>query len=737
MILNSRKEKKEKFNKLLLLTSERKIIMKETLKKISQIIFSILIIGILLVNIAVFDIEITRSFLIFLILLIIFIGLLICYHHRIISKKFMWTILGIFFLLGIVARIFLICNLKFLLVSDFEFYYNHAHQIINNVSKMDEYISYNGYAYMFSKVISILFIIFGENINTVLVFNLICQIITTILFYKIISIKADKTISALLSIFYFLLPNVIFSNLLVSAETFFMLLFILTIYLFLKFISKPIITKKNILKFILLGIMISITNNIRPVMTIFIISLIIYYILTFKKIKEFLSLGVIIITYVISNLIFNIYIENGIGQETRSGALGWSIYFGSNYETCGSWTEEDSNYVFNEILNNPKNGNKELVIESFKRYEKLGVIKSTELIGCKYTRLWTDNNSTLSFLTSVTTEDYQINLNSYNKPLEDISRIVIVLLLISCIANTFYDIKNKNNSNLFLQIFSIGYILSNLIVCLNGRYNLPLYPLLIICSSNYICSKFVPNLISEIKKLPKKLDSKFKTLLIIPAYNEEDNIEETVKRIDGKYDYIIINDGSTDKTSYICQKNNYKHINLIKNLGIGGAVQTGYKYALNNNYDIAIQFDADGQHDVECIEDLIKPIKDGKAHFVVGSRFVGNSSEFKSTKMRQLGINIISKTIKKLSNTTIKDVTSGFRAANKEIIKRFADNYPSEYPEPISNFELIKDGYIVSEVAVKMHERKGGKSSIRSWKNVYYMFNVILSILILNMRGDK
>ncbi len=711
--------------------------MREVLRKLVSIIFIILITGILISNIATFNITINKSFFMLLILFIILIGLLICYKQKIISKKFMWFILGILFCLGIIIRIFLICNLDFMLVSDFELYYNYAQQIINHVFKMDEYISYNGYAYMFSKVISILFVLFGESIKVVLVFNLICQVITTIFFHKIISLKVDKTISAFLSIVYFLLPNVIFSNLLVSTETFFMLLFILTIYLFLKFISKPIITKNNILKFILLGIMISVTNNIRPIMTIFIIALIIYYILTFKKLKEFLSLGVIIITYVISNLLFNIYIENGIGQETTSGALGWSIYFGSNYETCGCWTEEDSNYVFNEVLNEPGNGDKELVIESLSRYNDLGFVKSTMLLGCKYVRLWTDNNSTLSFLTSVTTENSQINLYNYSKPLEDISRIIIVLLLISCVANTFYDIKNKNNSNLFLQIFCIGYILANLIVCLNGRYNLLFYPLLIICSSNYICSKFVPNLTNKIKKLPKKLDSKFKTLLIIPAYNEEDNIEATIKKIDEKYDYIIINDGSTDNTEQICKENGYNYISLIKNLGIGGAVQTGYKYALNNNYDIAIQFDADGQHDIEYVEDLIKPIKDGKAHFVVGSRFVGNSSKFKSTQMRRLGIKLISKTIKRLSNITIKDVTSGFRAANKEIIKRFADNYPNEYPEPISNFELIKDGYIVSEVAVKMHERKGGKSSIRSWKNVYYMFNVILSILILNMRGDK
>lgn len=228
-----------------------------------------------------------------------------------------------------------------------------------------------------------------------------------------------------------------------------------------------------------------------------------------------------------------------------------------------------------------------------------------------------------------------------------------------------------------------------------------------------------------------------KTLLIIPAYNEEDNIETTIKKISNKYDYIIINDGSTDNTKNILEKNNYNHINLIRNLGIGGAVQTGYKYALKNNYDIAIQFDADGQHDCNSIEKLIKPIKDGEVQFTIGSRFISNDENFKSTKLRQMGIKLISNEIKLFSNTRIYDVTSGFRAANKDIIKKFANKYPSEYPEPISNFELIKEGYKVKEVSVKMHERKGGKSSIGSWKNFYYMFNVMLSIFIIKIGGKK
>ncbi len=228
-----------------------------------------------------------------------------------------------------------------------------------------------------------------------------------------------------------------------------------------------------------------------------------------------------------------------------------------------------------------------------------------------------------------------------------------------------------------------------------------------------------------------------KILLIIPAYNEEENIESTINKINNKYDYIVINDGSTDNTLKILEKNNYNHINLIRNLGIGGAVQTGYKYALSNDYDIAVQFDADGQHDINSVENLIKPIQNGNAHFVIGSRFIGNKSDFKSTKIRQLGIKLISNEIKLFSKIRIKDVTSGFRAANKEIIRKFAYEYPSEYPEPISNFQLLKDGYKIKEVSVKMFERAGGKSSIGSWKNIYYMFNVMLSIFIVKLTGGN
>lgn len=230
-----------------------------------------------------------------------------------------------------------------------------------------------------------------------------------------------------------------------------------------------------------------------------------------------------------------------------------------------------------------------------------------------------------------------------------------------------------------------------------------------------------------------------KALMIIPAYNEELNIKNTVNKIvnynkksKNKIDYIIINDGSTDKTREICKKNNYNVINLINNLGIGGAVQTGYKYALENNYDVAIQFDGDGQHDEKYIDDLIREIDNGY-NFVIGSRFIKELSKFKSTHTRRLGINILSFLIKLCTGKKIYDPTSGFRAADKEAIKLFANHYPSEYPEPESTVLLIKKHFKVKEVPVEMHERQFGESSIKPLKSVYYMFSVSLSIFITSI----
>lgn len=230
-----------------------------------------------------------------------------------------------------------------------------------------------------------------------------------------------------------------------------------------------------------------------------------------------------------------------------------------------------------------------------------------------------------------------------------------------------------------------------------------------------------------------------KVLLVIPAYNEEKNILATcefVSHNSQKYDYIVINDGSTDRTEAILDENHIPHIELIENLGIGGAVQTGYKFAEINNYDIAIQFDGDGQHDIASIESLIAPILDGSANMVIGSRFVNKSlNNFRSSAMRRIGIKTISDVIKLKTRRRIFDTTSGFRAIDRQLISLFAKEYSSEYPEPISIVSALYAGYKISEVPAKMNPRENGKSSISKFKSIYYMINVVLQILTLRRKN--
>ena len=236
-----------------------------------------------------------------------------------------------------------------------------------------------------------------------------------------------------------------------------------------------------------------------------------------------------------------------------------------------------------------------------------------------------------------------------------------------------------------------------------------------------------------------------RVLLIIPAYNEEENvlkvsqsIKQHNKSAQLKYDYIVINDCSTDSTSAICHQNNIPVIDLVHNLGIGGAVQTGYKYARDNNYDIAVQFDGDGQHNINYVKNIIRPIEKDQADLVIGSRFIDkNIDTFKSSITRRLGIKIISHFMEFATKHKILDTTSGFRACNKQVIQIFAEQYPLEYPEPITTAEIIKQRFRVKEVPVSMNARTAGTSSINSWKSVYYMLNVCLSLIIIKLRRYK
>ena len=235
-----------------------------------------------------------------------------------------------------------------------------------------------------------------------------------------------------------------------------------------------------------------------------------------------------------------------------------------------------------------------------------------------------------------------------------------------------------------------------------------------------------------------------KKLIIIPAYNEEKSILKVCqgiwdynKKNKDNYDIIVINDGSKDNTEEILTKNNIPHIKLIRNLGIGGAVQTGYKYAKENAYDIAIQYDGDGQHDVSYVKNIIQPIIEEKADMVIGSRFIEDIDTFKSSKARRFGIRIVSAFMKFATHKKIYDTTSGFRAVNKELIYDFNLSYPNEYPEPITTAEVLKKKYEVAEVPVEMNEREAGESSIKKWKSAYYMLNVCLALLAVKIRRYK
>ncbi|GHU37206.1 glycosyl transferase [Bacilli bacterium] len=236
-----------------------------------------------------------------------------------------------------------------------------------------------------------------------------------------------------------------------------------------------------------------------------------------------------------------------------------------------------------------------------------------------------------------------------------------------------------------------------------------------------------------------------KILLIIPAYNESEGIAQVVRKVDQyrqkseyKIDYIVINDGSTDNEEEILRKNEINHIELIQNLGIGGAVQTGYKYALEREYDVAIQYDGDGQHDIESLPSLVEPLLRGEADFTVGSRFLEESnSEFQSSITRQIGIRILSALIYMTSKIRIKDVTSGYRAANKKVISQFVNRYPSQYPEPETYMHLFAKDICVKEVGVRMFERETGTSSINLFKGISYMVSVSLAILFSAILGGK
>lgn len=220
-----------------------------------------------------------------------------------------------------------------------------------------------------------------------------------------------------------------------------------------------------------------------------------------------------------------------------------------------------------------------------------------------------------------------------------------------------------------------------------------------------------------------------KTLLIVPAYNEEENIVRVCTNIRDnypQYDFVVVNDGSKDRTLELCRQNEFPVISLPVNLGLAGAFQTGMKYAYRNGYDYAVQFDADGQHLPEYIGDMLKEMQKGK-DIVIGSRFVAEKKPF---TLRMIGSHLLAFTIRLTTGFKIKDPTSGMRIFNRETIKEFAEkiNYG---PEPDTIAYMIKKGKHVSEVQVKMKERIAGESYLNFTRSMLYMLRMMISLIFI------
>ena len=226
-----------------------------------------------------------------------------------------------------------------------------------------------------------------------------------------------------------------------------------------------------------------------------------------------------------------------------------------------------------------------------------------------------------------------------------------------------------------------------------------------------------------------------KILVMIPCYNEEENILDTVKNLQKHcpdVDYLVINDCSSDNSEDILKQNNIPYISFPCNLGIGGGVQAGYLYAKENGYDVTVQMDGDGQHDPAFLQTVIEPILNGQADMSIGSRFIEKKG-FQTSFARRVGIRFLSCLIFLLTGKRVHDVTSGYRACNRLLTEFYADSYAQDYPEPEAIIAAVLNGFTVSEVAVEMKERQGGVSSIRAFSSIYYMIKVSISLLVYRL----
>ncbi|MFH0921522.1 MAG: glycosyltransferase family 2 protein [Fibrobacterota bacterium] len=228
-----------------------------------------------------------------------------------------------------------------------------------------------------------------------------------------------------------------------------------------------------------------------------------------------------------------------------------------------------------------------------------------------------------------------------------------------------------------------------------------------------------------------------KTLIIIPAYNEGRSIRQAADRLAESCpscDVLIVNDGSVDDTKARARESHARVLSLCHNLGVGGAVQTGFRYALKKGYDAAVQFDGDNQHPAQSIPALLEILSHEKADIVIGSRFLSREG-FQAETLRRPAIRFLSGLLTVLTGACVTDATSGFRAFGPRALRLFATHYPTRYPEPEALLIASKNGLRILEVPVAMRERAAGTSNFAGLTGLHYMFTVLMNLLFRKMKS--
>jgi glycosyltransferase involved in cell wall biosynthesis len=223
-----------------------------------------------------------------------------------------------------------------------------------------------------------------------------------------------------------------------------------------------------------------------------------------------------------------------------------------------------------------------------------------------------------------------------------------------------------------------------------------------------------------------------KRIAIVPAFNEERNVGRVIDELrafDGGLDVVVVSDGSHDRTVEVAREHGAHVVSLPFNLGIGGAVQTGFRYAQENGYELVVRCDGDGQHDPGELPKVLAPVISGEADIAVGSRFAGGDG-YRSSATRRIGIRILALVVSAIAKQRVTDTTSGFQALNARAIELFAADYPHDYPEVEGMVMTIKHRLRLVEVPVRMREREHGQSSITTLRSIYYMAKVLTALFV-------